>query len=162
MTKQQLIEDNMNLVHAFISREYPSYLFDEDLTQCGMVGLCKAADTWDEEKGKFSMYAWICIRHEVLNEFRRRAKHKGILSLDYDVHDGDGKTTPFGELIVGEPDVCFVDYCDERLTPLQKQIVDELKKGLTPKEVAEVLGTTHQNVYQTQRKLRLLRDKYDD
>ena len=162
MTKQQLIEDNMNLVYSLVSREYPSYLFDEDIMQCGMLGLCKAADTWREEKGKFSIYAWICIRHEILHEFKRRAKHKGILSLDYEVHNEDGNATPFGESLVGEEDVCYVDYCDERLTPLQRQIVEELKKGLTPKEVAERIGTTPQNVYFTQRKLRLLRDKNDD
>ena len=70
MTKQQLIEDNLNLVYALISREYPTYLHDEDIIQTGMLGLCKAADKWDEKRGTFSNFAWCCIRHEIIKEFK--------------------------------------------------------------------------------------------
>jgi RNA polymerase sigma factor (sigma-70 family) len=160
MTKQQLIEDNMNLVYALISREYPTHIHDEDIIQCGMVGLCEAADRWDENKSPFSSFAWLCIKHAICKEFRRRLKHKGVLSLDYEyVTDGDICT--LGDSIVGEEDVCYIDCCEDKLTPLQRRILELLKKGVPPYEVAEILGTTHQNVYFTQRKIRILRSRID-
>lgn len=160
MTKQQLIEDNMNLVYALISREYPTYIHDEDVIQSGMVGLCEAADQWDETKSKFSAFAWLCIRHAIIKEFRRRAKHQGVLSLDYETVT-DGVKGCLGDTIVGEEDVCFVDCCENQLTPLQLRIVDLLKKGVSVKEIAEILDTTPQNVYFTQRKIRILRSRTD-
>jgi RNA polymerase sigma factor (sigma-70 family) len=162
MTKQQLIEDNMNLVYALVSREYPTYIHDEDIIQTGMLGLCQAAEKWDESRAKFSDFAWYCIRHEICKEFRRRAKHQGVLSLDYETTNADGERTTFGDFIVGDEDVCYIDDCSNKLTPLQQRIVDALKAGLTPKEVATTLNTTLQSVYSTQRKIRLLRGKVNE
>lgn len=162
MTKQQLIEDNMNLVYSLISREFPTYIYDEDIIQTGMVGLCRAADKWDENVCNFSVFAWSCIRNAILNEFRSRAKHKGILSLDYE-YEGVGNNARYtlADTIVGEEDVCFVDCCEDKLTPLQRRIVELLKKGISSKEIAEILGTTEQNVSFTRRKIRILRSRTD-
>ena len=78
MTKQQLIEDNMGLVYSLILREYPTYIQDEDIIQCGMLGLCQAADKFDESKGfKFAGFAWFCIRNEIIRELNKRSKHQG-------------------------------------------------------------------------------------
>lgn len=161
MKKQQLIEDNMNLVYALVSREYPTYLQDEDIIQTGMLGLCMAADKWDESKAKFSSFAYSCIRNAILNEFRRRNKHQGVLSLDYEITGGSGEKAPFSEFVVGEEDVTYVDDCSNQLTPLQAKIMAALKRGMTPKEVAKAVGTTTQNVYFTQRKVRILREQAD-
>ena len=159
MTKQQLIEDNMNLVYALVSREYPTYIHDEDIIQTGMLGLCQAAEKWDESKAKFSDFAWYCIRHEICKEFKRRAKHQGVLSLDYETTNADGERVTFGDFIVGDEDVCYIDDCLDKLTPIQQQIVELLKTGLTPKEVSKKLNVSYQTVCFTQRKIRLLRGK---
>lgn len=160
MTKQQLIEDNMNLVYSFISRNYRTYLHDEDIVQTGMLGLCQAADKWDETKLPFASFAWGCIQNAIYKEFRRRAKHQGVLSLDYETVT-DGIPGTLGDIIVGEEDVCYIDCCEDKLTPLQRRILELLKKGFTPKEIAETLGTTRQNVSHTQRKIRILRSRTD-
>ena len=161
MKKQQLIEDNMNLVYALVSREYPTYLQDEDIIQCGMLGLCQAADKFDESKGKFSAFAWFCIRNEIIREFKRREKHTGVLSLDYEATGSGGERVPFSDFVVGEEDVSYVDDCSHQLTPLQAKIMAALKKGMTPQEVAKVVGTTVQNVHFTRRKVRILRERTD-
>ena len=159
MTKQQLIEDNMKLVYWLIAREFPTYTQDEDIKQVGMVGLCMAADKWDESKGKFSVFAYSCIRNAILNEFKSRNKHNGVLSLDYELISDNGEKTTFGELIAGEQDVMYLDTCEDQLTPLQKQILGLLLKGVPPKDVAKRLNTTPQNVYWTRRRMRLLREQ---
>ena len=160
LTKQKLIEDNMNLVYALISREYPTYLHDEDIVQCGMLGLCRAADKWDENKGKFSAFAWHCIRNEIIRELNKRAKHKGVLSLDYETVT-DGVRGSLGDTIVGEEDVVYIDDCENQLTPLQRKIVALLKKGMSGKDIAKQLGCTSQMVSWTRRKIRILRSHAD-
>lgn len=159
MTKQKLIEDNMNLVYALISREYPAYLHDEDIIQSGMLGLCKAAKYWDESKATFSGYAWYCIRHAIIHEFKARAKHQGVLSLDYETTT-DGVRGSLGETLVGEEDVNYIDLevksC--RISNRDKQIYELLLAGLSPVEVAKKLGVSRQLVWATRRKLRFLKN----
>ena len=148
----------MNLVYALISREYPTYLHDEDIVQCGMLGLCQAADKWDENKAKFSDFAWYCVRHEIIKEFKRRAKHQQVLSLDYETYTDDGRGS-LGDTIVGDEDVAYVDLeiksC--RINETERKIYELLLEGLQPREVAKKLNLSNQMVYATRRKLRLLR-----
>lgn len=163
MTKQKLIEDNMKLVYALMHKEYPTFIEDEDLVQCGMLGLCKAADKYDESRGAFSTLAYYCIRTEIQQELRRRAKHNGVLSLDYEVTIGNSPcdTATLGDLIVGEEDVNFIDVDDgvkvNELTPTQQLIFEMKKRGKTTKEIVEALGTTRQYVWYTMRKIKRMR-----
>lgn len=159
MKKQQLIEDNMNLVYALVSREYPTYLHDEDVIQCGMLGLCMAAEKWDESKSKFSTFAVICIRTQIQKEFIRRAKHQGVLSLDYELDDGEGGTCAFGEIIAGEEDVNYFDIGInlDSLSARERKVAESLMSGMNQVEIAEQLGVTKQAVWKIIRKLRTMR-----
>ena len=51
MNRGEFIEQNINLVYVVIREYYPMFISDEDIIQCGMLGLCKAADKW-KKKGK--------------------------------------------------------------------------------------------------------------
>ena len=157
--KKQLIEDNMCLVYSLISKEDPSYIGDEDIIQTGMLGLCKAAEKWDESRGNFSTLAWCCIRNEIVNEFRNRAKHHGVLSLDYEVDGEDGERTSFGDFVVGSEDVGYVDveFDSYSLTEKETQIFEAYKQGLTADEICEIVGCPKQLVWKTMRKIRILR-----
>jgi RNA polymerase sporulation-specific sigma factor len=157
--KTKLIEDNMGLVYSLIHREYPQYINDEDIVQSGMLGLCKAAERWDESKSKFSNYAWHCIRNAIVDEFKQRATHQGVLSLDYEVDGVDGDRVPFGSFIVGQEDVGYVDTdVDlEQLTPIQLKVFELYRNGYKTKEIASTLGVSRQCVCQTMRRVRLLR-----
>ena len=42
--RKKFIEENVNLVYVIVREYYPTFIFDEDVIQCGMVGLCKAAN----------------------------------------------------------------------------------------------------------------------
>lgn len=159
MTKQQLIEDNMNLVYSLISKEYPTYLGDEDIIQTGMLGLCKAADKWDESKCNFSTFAWYCIRNAIIDEFRARVKHQGVLSLDYEVNGEDGERASFGSFIVGQEDVGYVDIDVnvKQLTPTQLKVFELYRRGVPTNKIASTLGISRQCVWQTMRKIRTMR-----
>ena len=155
MTKQQLIEDNMNLVYAIVSKEYPTYLHDEDIIQSGMLGLCKAADKWDERKSKFSTYAWKCIRNEINQEFINRKPHAVTISLETRV----GEDGTLGDILAGDDDVGYVD--DEpfynQLTDDERRVFVANKNGFTTEEMATRFDWSTQKV---QKLLRLIRIKW--
>ena len=153
---QQLIEDNTKLVYAVVHKHYPTFAKDEDIIQSGNVGLCLAANTWIEEKGKFSTYAYRCIRNEINREFRRRCKEPQTLSLDYEVSGDDGSTTTFGDLLTGESDVGYLDdvrVC-RALNSNELQVYELVKQGLTPQRIAHV---THLNIESVRKHLRKIK-----
>ena len=132
----------MGLVYSVILKEYPTFIRDEDVIQSGMLGLCKAADKWDESKSKFTTYAWTSIRNTINKELSGRAKHQGVLSLDYMVGTPDGEKVPLGEIIPAEEDIAFAkSEFDERcLTKRELEVYDLLLQGYTRKEIARILG----------------------
>lgn len=155
MTKK-LIEDNKKLVYYIINQFYPNLITDEDIVQCGMLGLCRAANTWDESKSKFNTFAGRCIRNEINHELYRRNKHKGVLSLDYEYSDSSGDDITLQDMIVGQDDVDYVDIDSiyQQLSPIERDIVDLRRKGMTIKEIAKQVGCCYQNVSKHLRKIK--------
>lgn len=60
---------------------YNDGIFDEDLASVGYMGIVKAIDTFDCDKGtKFSTHAYWKIRGEITHEFTNRSRDKRILN----------------------------------------------------------------------------------
>lgn len=156
MNKQQLIEDNTRLVYFIVSREYPTYLRDEDVIQSGMLGLCKAAETWDENKAKFSTYAGRCIRNEINQEFIRRKPHSKVLSLNATtIEDGT-----LEDIVVGDTDVEYIDDSFYLQLNMDEQYIFKMyNDGFSPSEIAESLDC---NVQKIQKILRIIKLKWRD
>ena len=156
---KKLVEDNMNLVYFAISKYYPTYIHDEDIIQTGMVGLCQAAKRWEEGRGTFSTFAVKCICNEINMEFRQRNKHKGVLSLDYEVESDDGDKVPMIDLIVGEEDIAYIDLdsFSDQLSDSQKRIYALRRQGMSVSEISNTLGISQGVIYQTLRKVKRLR-----
>jgi RNA polymerase sigma factor (sigma-70 family) len=123
-----------------------------------MIGLINAADNWDESKSKFSTFACKCIGNEIKNEFRKRSKHYGVLSLDYEVDTEEG-IMAFGDIIVGDEDVHYVDFgIDvEKLRPREKQVFELLQGNMTYADIARELDVSRQAIWTIARKLRKMR-----
>ncbi|RMA97493.1 sigma-70 family RNA polymerase sigma factor [Hydrogenothermus marinus] len=72
--KDKIILDNLNLVKKVASKIYyriPKGEIDfDELVNIGVIGLMKALDNYDEDKAKFSTYAYIRIRGEILDYLR--------------------------------------------------------------------------------------------
>ena len=77
-----LIIRNIPFVYHILHKYYPTYVKDEDIIQCGMLGLVKASQHYDESKGKFSTYAGVIIRREIYKEIKRREKDKNTISYE--------------------------------------------------------------------------------
>ena len=79
--KEILIERNLRLV-AHIAKKYQNVEEDmEDLISIGTIGLIKAVDSFDAEKGRLATYACRCIDNELLMMLRARKKITREVSL---------------------------------------------------------------------------------
>lgn len=103
--QRALVEANMNLVYHIIHRDYPTFSKDEDLIQSAMVGLCNAAEKWDEERGLFSTYAGRCIRNEINKEFISRKPYSKTISLQTTTTEG----ITLEDQIMGDDDIVVMD-----------------------------------------------------
>ena len=81
--RQKLIEHNLRLV-AHISKKYYTTTSDgDDLISIGTIGLIKAVDSFNADKGsKFSSYASICIQNEILMYLRSGKKSALDISMN--------------------------------------------------------------------------------
>ena len=162
MNPDKMIEDNMNLVYFTINKFYPTLIKDEDIIQCGMIGLWKAINTWDENVSKFANYACRCIGYEINNELKRRKRQKPTLSLEYCLYDSDDNTTSLGDLISGDSDVNYFDVQPfyESLSQKDREVFTLLYQGFTGKKIASELGISNQTAYKYIRRIRTLWGKF--
>ncbi|WP_457626357.1 sigma-70 family RNA polymerase sigma factor [Persephonella sp.] len=72
--REKLILDNLSLVKKVASKIYyrlpKGDIEFDDLVNVGVIGLMKAIEKYDRDKAKFSTYAYIKIRGEILDYLR--------------------------------------------------------------------------------------------
>lgn len=100
----KLVLDNENLIY-YVIKKLGIYKDVDNFYDIGMIGLCKAARSFDSESNtKFSTYAVSCIRNEIYCYGRKKVNRQwfNMLSLDVDV---TGYEIPAIELIPDDIDV---------------------------------------------------------
>ena len=80
--EQQLVQQHYGLVVS----QALSFLQDhknniDDCIQAGLIGLLKAIRKYDKEKAKFSTFASVCIRNEILNWNRKENRKRKVKVL---------------------------------------------------------------------------------
>lgn len=148
--QQKLVTDNIALVHYLILKHYPTFHTNEDVVQTGMVGLCKAATTWDSSKSTFSTYAGKCILNEIRNQFREIIPSQPVLSLDYEYEGG----LMLSEAIEGDTDVNSTFELTEFLgkeKEKNKLVLSLYAQGYTTQEISEITGITRRGVARIKR-----------
>lgn len=178
--KNVLIERNLRLV-AHVVKKYHSTNRDmEDLISIGTIGLIKAINSFDAEKGtRLATYASRCIENEILMMLRNERKFIKEVSLHepigvdkegneislMDVFEGDENS------IIDQVDLMFkVKELYEILTKSLKKrerLVLELRYGLndrpekTQREIAHMLGISRSYVSRIEKKaLDKLKDNF--
>ena len=80
--RNKLIEHNMRLVAHVVKKYGMQEREAEDLISVGTIGLIKAVNTYDMDKGsRLATYAAKCIDNEILMMFRSEKKHLKVGSL---------------------------------------------------------------------------------
>ena len=154
-----LVTENIPLVYALIRKYYPRWIADDDIVQAGMLGLCRAADTYNESLGRFPTYAAKVIINHIRHEFRRRCRHKTVISLssvigeDYD--DGDAVTLE--DIIPGDDDIDFIDMdgCLSLLDEREKRVVGLKQIGYNATEISKELGVSRQTICDICRRIKI-------
>lgn len=161
--KQKLLaEQNHRLIYSFAHK---NNLDIDNYYGVLAIGLCKAAKAYNKCEYKFSTFAYRCMQNE-LNLCWKSTQRKSVipeeLIFSYDapinpVDSDDNSLTKFitddylhnemlGDMISSE----FID----NLTDKEKEIISLLLKGMTHKEIADVMGFRRQNVNYHLKKIR--------
>lgn len=150
MSRDELITNNMKLVHHVIHRNFPTFGKNEDVFQEGCIGLIKAADSYDESKGEFRNYAYTSILNTIRSYFNRNKQDVEILSLDYETDMGDDCVTLLDVIPDDTSDKWFDkverDIFISSLTDQEREVVKLMKEGKTNNEIAGMFGVTRQRV----------------
>ncbi len=131
-----LVEHNLRLVSHILKKYYTQSADQEDLISIGTIGLIKAVNTFQPDKGiKLATYASRCIENEILMHFRGQKKLQGEVSLNEALDTGpEGDALYLGD-VVGEEDTMLEELQDKENRRLLRQLVAQ---ELTPRE-ADIL-----------------------
>ena len=120
--KEKLINHNMRLV-AHMVKKYSGSAETDDLISVGSIGLIKAINTYELDKGtQLATYTARCIENEILMLLRANKKFKSDISLSDAIGaDKDGNELTLMELLSEKEDMVFakVDRSIEREKFLQ-------------------------------------------
>jgi RNA polymerase sporulation-specific sigma factor len=165
VARNKLIEHNLRLVAHIVKKYYTTAPDQDDLISVGTVGLIKAIDSFNYEKGaRFATYAGKCLQNEILMYFRAQKKHSLVSSINDPVDvDKDGNPLTYLEIIAAPDDI--VDSLDrkiklEKILKAIKTVLDErerkimmLRYGLgksgkhyAQRDVARILGISRSYV----------------
>jgi RNA polymerase sporulation-specific sigma factor len=177
--RDKIIEHNMRLVSHIIRKYYSAYQYPDDLLSIGSLGLVKATDSFNAERGvRFATFAARCIQNEILMFFRSQKKVSMEVSLS-DTIDVDKDGNPLTYLdIISSPEHIAEDIDMamhiEKIRTLVETELDERErniivlryglkgyKPLTQREVARHLGISRSYVSRIEKRaLEILKNAF--
>lgn len=128
----ELIRENINLIHIIIKKNYPHVKQDsyeyEYMFSDGLYGMYKAAINFKIDRGcEFSTFANKCILNQINMSYRYSKKHKNLISLYTSVQNLNGKNSDRDEIFLLD---CIEDTSDTYFPIKQKIFVTALKNSL--------------------------------
>ena len=172
--KRVLVERNLRLV-AHIVKKYSSNYQNskemDDLISIGTIGLIKAIDSFDTNKGiRLATYAAKCIDNEILMFFRNTKKTKGEVFLQDPIGvDKEGNEICLIDILSSDSDSVLeavenslqvkelYKKMSDVLSPREKEI-NQMRYGLldgdikTQREIAGILGISRSYVSRIEKK----------
>lgn len=176
-----LVERNLRLVAHIVKKYYNFDREKEDLISVGTIGLIKAIDTYNFDKGhRLVTYASRCIENEILMMFRQEKK----ISKDTSIYEPIGIDKEGNEIslldVLGSHEENIVDQMDMKdkiailyqaiheMKPSREKTTLVLRYGLynerprTQREVANILGISRSYVSRIEKKgLEILRKEME-
>ena len=166
-----LIERNLRLV-VYIAKKFENTGTDiEDLISIGTIGLIKAVNTFDPDRGiKLATYASRCIENEILMHIRKNAGKRVDISIDEPLNvDWDGNELLLSDVLSSDEDEVYgaIEHDEDyRLLyraveslPEREQVIITLRFGLgggrerTQAEVAKMLGISQSYISRLEKKI---------
>lgn len=122
--KNELIEHNLRLVAHIIKKYYSSSVQQDDLISIGTIGLIKAINTFDPDKGtRLATYAARCIENEILMQFRAQKKTSQDISVNEPIDtDSEGNPLTLMDIISTEDEIVEDIYKINMLKKLSTEV----------------------------------------
>ncbi|MDR2729216.1 MAG: RNA polymerase sporulation sigma factor SigK [Chitinispirillales bacterium] len=167
--RNKLIEHNLRLVAYIVKKHYADSKDQDDLISIGIIGLIRAAETFNPEKKiNFSTYASKCVDNQIKMHFRKIKRQQTEVFMNEPIDsDKDGNQITIAD-IFKDPS-CIADeaelridlqklynYINEELDEREKQIICKryglnygrgtVEKAMTQREVAKHLNISRSYV----------------
>ena len=175
-----LIEHNLRLVAHIIKKYYSNYHEQDDLISIGSIGLIKAINSFDHEKGtRLATYAAKCIENEILMYFRSNKKSSQDVSLNEPIEsDSDGNPITLMDVMFTDDTIAddidlkmkikklrkYVSYLrnEKEKTIIIKRYGLDGSKPLTQREIAKDMGISRSYVSRIEKRALInLKQMYD-
>lgn len=184
--RDKLIVHNLRLVAYIVRKSYPDAPDGDDLISIGTIGLIRAAETFDYQKGShFSTYASKCIDNQIKMHFRKIKHRQSEVYLDEPIdHDSEGNALTIADIFgsgvnVEESAELKIDtdklyrFIAEELDERERDIIakrygipdanGELRAPLTQREIAKQLGISRSYISRIEKKaLGKLRKRFEE
>jgi RNA polymerase sporulation-specific sigma factor len=151
--KDRLVEHNLRLVVHVVKKYYANCSDQDDLISVGTIGLIKAINTFNVDKGaRLATYAARCIDNEILMFFRNLKKSAQDVPLSEPI-DVDNEGNPLTLLDVICTDDTVLDEIDYNIKFEHiYKFVDAMPPG-RDKEILVMRYGLYGNNYHTQRQV---------
>lgn len=123
-----LIKHNLRLVAHIAKKYYSSTNDQDDLISIGAIGLIKAIESYDFEKGiRFATYASRCIENEILMHFRSLKKSANDVYINDTIDtDKDGNSLSFSDILADDDNIVDIVELKCKSDALYKYVEDVL------------------------------------
>lgn len=152
------IRENERLIYYILKNKLnrDDLVYDEDIVQCGRIGIYKAWKSYDSTKAAWSTYMTRCVTNEIFIEFRRRRSPKNKFYDDCDrlnriIDDGKGGECELQNFLSFE-DKSFDDVISDHearwneiynsLSLREKNIIHWLDLNYTQADIGELIGVS--------------------
>lgn len=164
--QQLLVEENHNLIYDFANKRN---LIIDEYYDILAIGLCKAAPSYDVNKGKFSTLAYQCMENELKVYWKHLQSKKTIPEdkiISYNTSRKVGKNESLKESFINSfadtysllddviIDNMFCDFFMNLLNDKEKTVINYIINDMTPNEIAIKLQCTVRNIYAIKRRIR--------
>ncbi|MBQ9277739.1 MAG: RNA polymerase sporulation sigma factor SigK [Lachnospiraceae bacterium] len=169
--RNTLVEYNLRLVAHIVKKYQTAERNTEDLISIGTIGLIKAVNTYDIDKGnRLATYASRCIENELLMRLRQERKESREVSLYEPIGtDKEGNEISLMDIIKNDDENVLIDIIHndninyvskifDKVLDNREQKIIEMRYGLngkdelTQKEVAKMLGISRSYVSRIEKK----------
>ena len=169
--RNELIEHNLRLVSHIIKKYYSNYDEQEDLISIGTIGLIKAIDSFDADKGiRLATYAARCVENEILMFYRNKKKDSNIVSVSEPIDtDSEGNPLTLIDIISVDDTICddidlknksrqLYSYIEAMDSDRDRQIIIMRyglynQKEMTQNEIAKALGISRSYVSRIEKRV---------
>lgn len=132
------------MIYSFL---YKYHLDVEEWYDIAAIGLCKAANTYNNDKSEFSTYAYKCMYTTIIMEKRkenamRTIPQNQIVYYENQVNESskDNDTSTFLNYIPSKQDI------ENELVGNKKKVFLLLREGYTQCEISKIIGISKQRV----------------